>query len=128
MTNKHSRLKRFEDIDSVERILEAISQIDENSDVMNDARNAVSDLSSNTIIEQIEAARDGIFQDTDDEDKFEAVATVYVTLNYGGSRDAVSIPDSYPAIVYGNFDENQISVDSIMIDTSSFYGEEQEIV
>lgn len=78
------------------------------------------ELSSNTQFEGIEPNPDGIYKVGDDD--FEAVANVYVTLNYGDKSDPASMSDSYPAIVSGKIDaNNSVQIESIKVDTSSFY-------
>ncbi|MBV8687795.1 MAG: hypothetical protein JOZ90_05720 [Alphaproteobacteria bacterium] len=77
------------------------------------------ELSSNTVIESVEINPETIFPVSTD--RFEAAGTIHVTLNYGGKRDAVSIPDSYPAIVRGHHDGSaNVDIDSVEVDTSSF--------
>ena len=46
---------------------------------------------------------------------------VYLTLEYGGSRDSGSIPDSYPAVVRVTFDGDSVEITDIEVDTGSFY-------
>jgi hypothetical protein len=81
-------------------------------------------LSSHTYVEEIEAIPEGIFET--DEGEFSAIATVYVTLNYGSTKDDLSVPDSFPAQVEGHFEikkRGQINaiIDEFSVDTSSFY-------
>jgi hypothetical protein len=77
-------------------------------------------LSTHTHVDDIEAVPDGIFEVGDD--GFTAVATVYVGLNYGDKKDSFSTSDSFPAQVQGHFEaDGQAIVDSVSVDTSSFY-------
>jgi len=79
----------------------------------------VDELSSNTVIESVEISPEAIFPAG--ENGFEAAGTVHVTLNYGGARDSVSIPDSYPAIIRGHYDGvADAQIDSVEVDTTSF--------
>ncbi|KPF91277.1 hypothetical protein IP81_13190 [Novosphingobium sp. AAP83] len=80
-------------------------------------------LSSRTIFEGIEAIPGGIVFDEDGH--FEVAATIYVTLNYGGSRDEVSMSDSYPAMIYGKVDDLlNVDISECSFDTHSFYSDE----
>ena len=79
----------------------------------------VSELSSNTIFDSLEVVPEGILKAQSN--GFEASATVYITLNYGGSRDSVSMPDSYPAVVRGVFENSRASITEVDVDTGSFY-------
>ena len=79
----------------------------------------VGELSSNTIFDSLEVVPEGILKAGPD--GFEASATVYITLNYGGSRDHVSMPDSYPAVVRGVLDANGAAITEVDVDTGSFY-------
>jgi hypothetical protein len=75
------------------------------------------ELSSNTVIESVEVNPEAIFPASNGH--FEAAGTVHVTLNYG-KRDAVSIPDSYPAIIRGHHDGHAgVEIDSVEVDTTS---------
>lgn len=77
------------------------------------------ELSANTVIESVEINPEAIFPTGPT--AFEAAGTVHVTLNYGGKRDAVSIPDSYPAIIRGHHDGlEKVEIQSVEVDTSSF--------
>lgn len=80
-------------------------------------------LSSATLFEGIEAAPGGVVFSV--LGRFEAAATIYVTLQYGGSRDSVSMSDAYPAEVFGSIDEQgEVQIDRIDVDTQSFYADE----
>ena len=87
------------------------------------------ELSSHTEVGAIEANNEGIF--TTGNNKFEATATVYVTLNYGDKKDSFSTTDSFPAHVVGTVkDGNRISIENFSVDTSSFFddGDDDEIL
>jgi len=85
-----------------------------------DAWNQLDELSSHTMVEGVEPNPDGIFKKGTNE--FEAVGTVYVTLTYGDKKDNASMNDSYPIQIRGKFeDDNEITVSSVEVDTSSFY-------
>jgi|EndMetStandDraft_4_1072995.scaffolds.fasta_scaffold243184_2 hypothetical protein len=83
------------------------------------AWHALEELSSKTVFDGLEANPDGIFRVG--KDSFEVVGIVYVTLEYGGKRDASVMSDSYPAKVTGKIGKNKIEIDSISVDVSSFY-------
>lgn len=106
--------------DDQSRIIDAFSELNVESAVLSDAISDLNELSSETIFEGIEPNPDGIFS-VEGTDQFEATATIYVTLNYGGSRDGVSMNDSYPAYVRGRLDASRVLIESVHVDTSSFY-------
>jgi hypothetical protein len=101
------------------QIMQAISSIDEAEFRRLSTADDIDDLSANTVFDSIEASPDTIFQRPDK--GFEASAVVYVTLNYGGKRDAVSMPDSYPAVIEGKLSGDRVKIEKIRVDTSSFY-------
>ncbi len=76
-------------------------------------------LSINTVFDGLEAVPEGIF--TTGNDGFEAVATVYVELNYGNDDDAVRATETFPANVKGHFDNGNAIIDQVEIDTTAFY-------
>lgn len=79
------------------------------------------ELSSRTEIESVEPDPDGLFE-SPDASTFEAIGSVYVTLNYGGKKDGLSMADSYPFHAFGRFQsEGQATVERLKVDTSSFY-------
>lgn len=82
---------------------------------------ALDELSSHTEFEEADAVPEGIFEKSSDD--FEAVATVYITLNYGDKNDQSSMSDSYPAHVHGRYDPQAetASIVDFTVDTSSFY-------
>lgn len=105
----------------LEKIWDAVSALTADEVMVGEAADALNELSSGTIFEGIEANPEGVFR-VRDTNKFEAACTVYVELNYGGSRDGVSISDSYPATVYGAIsDSDEVEISDILVDTSSFF-------
>lgn len=105
----------------LEKIWDAVSALTADEVMVGEAADALNELSSGTIFEGIEANPEGVFR-VRDTNKFEAACTVYVELNYGGSRDGVSISDSYPATVYGTIsDSDEVEISDILVDTSSFF-------
>jgi hypothetical protein len=101
------------------KIAEAVSNLAAD-DLMNlGAWQSLDELSSNTIFDGIEANPDGIFETEDH--KFQAIADVYVTLQYGGKKDGTSMSDAYPAKVSGTIDAGGVKIEAIDVDTSSFY-------
>lgn len=113
-------LQSMEDDPRLEAIIDAISALDADDVLQGDTANDLDALSSGTLFEGIEPSPDGVFL-VKDTDKFEATATIYVTLQYGGSRDGVTMSDSYPAYVKGHFERGKVRIDSVSVDTSSFY-------
>jgi hypothetical protein len=110
----------IKDAAKLRAIISAISKLDSDDLEKNGAWSELDALSSHTIFEGVEAHPNGIF--STGEDRFEAVATVYVTLNYGSHRDETSMSDSYPATVAGIIGaSNKPKIESITVDTSSFY-------
>ena len=75
-------------------------------------------LSTHTQFDSIEVVPEGIFDAGND--RFEAVATVYVVLNYGSGDDALQTTETFPAHISGHFEGSSASVDSADVDTSSF--------
>lgn len=104
-----------------EELREAIIAAIEGYDLTeSEAWSQLDELSSHTKVEGVEPNPDGIFQKG--ENNFEVVGTVYVTLNYGSIRDRASMSDSYPIQIRGKLEEgNEIKIDSVEVDTSSFY-------
>src|SRR5947209_4864094 len=88
-------LKPVENSDRLDRIVDAIMQLGQEDLDQYDAWQPPADLSSHTEFDGIEPHPDGIYET--DSNKFQAVATAYVTLNYGGKGDSSSMSDSYPA-------------------------------
>jgi hypothetical protein len=116
-------LKPIDENSQVEAVVDVVSALTADDVFSGQTASDLDELSSNTLFEGIEVNPDAIF--TSGENRFEASATVYVTLTYGGSRDNVSIPDSYPAIVRGHFNvDGEAEVEQIEVDTSSFFEDE----
>lgn len=114
---KHT-IKPVENNDKRSAIIKSIAEIDvAHSHIWDE----LDQLSTHTEFEEIDAVPEGIFEIEGGD--FEAVATVYITLNYGDRRDRSSMSDSYPAHVRGTYDENtkEASVIDLSVDTSSFY-------
>src|SRR5258708_6897358 len=66
------------------------------------------ELSSHTELETIEINPNGVFEGPPG--SFQAVGSVYVTLNYGDKRDSSSMSDSYPVLVTGKIDRTAKTV------------------
>jgi len=121
MTIDMHQLVDFEgDDDRLDAIIELISSLTDADVLKGDVLNDLYELSSGTIFEGIEPNPEGVFL-VRDTNKFEASATIYVTLQYGGSRDGFTMSDSYPAYVTGHFNDKVPEIDTISVDTSSFY-------
>lgn len=108
------------DHERLPQVIGAISDLTVEDGVLADAVNALGDLSSATLFDAIDPNPDGIFTVTGT-NRFEATATIYVTLQYGGSRDDVAMSDAYPASVAGHFERGKVVIDSVSVDTRSFY-------
>jgi hypothetical protein len=114
----HPTLDRIEDAKKREAVMTAIEQYDLTS---SPAWDDLDQLSSHTEFESLEANPDGIFEGPPGH--FQAVGSVYVTLNYGDKGDSSSMSDSYPVQFKGTIDPkiNAATVDDVTVDTSSFY-------
>jgi Predicted pPIWI-associating nuclease len=76
-------------------------------------------LSSNTQIDTIEIFENEIRIDAD---RFEGPLTWYVVLRYGaGTSDPVETSESFPGSFEGRLVDNAPIIDSMTVDTSSFY-------
>jgi hypothetical protein len=114
-------LKRLDDEQKLELIISAIDALTADDVFINDAADALDELSTRTTFEGIEANPDGIFT-RDDGATFSAACTIYVGLNYGGSRDGVCMSDSFPATVSGHFEDGgNVNIDDVNVDTTSFF-------
>lgn len=77
------------------------------------------DLSSRTIFEAIDGDPASVVVDADG--NFEAIASVYVTLVYGSSRDEETMSDEYVATIGGTVGSEGAEITRAEVDTSSFY-------
>ena len=110
-------LKPIENVRKRDAIIEAIEKYDVSETA---AWDKLDRLSTHTDFDELDAVPEGIFESTSND--FEVVATVFVTLNYGGRKEQ-SMSDSYPAYVKGTYDEatQAASIEEVVVDTSSFY-------
>lgn len=106
--------------DELKSVVGKISDLTADDAVMSDAINDLNELSSATLFEGVDASPDGVFRVSGTK-RFEATATIYVTLQYGGSKDGSAMSDAYPATVTGHFDRNDVVIDHVSVDTRSFY-------
>jgi hypothetical protein len=79
-------------------------------------------LSKRTELEGIDAVPEGIFEE---DSKFSALGTVYVSLNYGDKdEETITSSDAFPAHIEGHFEGTgkkvRAIIDSFNVDTSSF--------
>jgi hypothetical protein len=112
-----ANLVRLKDRRKLDLIMDAVSSLELSE---TEAWSDLDCLSTHTIVEDIEAVPEGIFQSGDID--FAAVATVYVALNYGDKGDDISSVDSFPAQVEGHFDpKGNAVIDRVRVDTSAFY-------
>jgi hypothetical protein len=109
-------LKPVTDPDRIDAILRAIEEFDI---VGSEGWGNLDELSSNTELEGVEPNPEGIFESPDM--TFQAIGSVYVTLNYGGKQDSTSMSDSYPFHAFGRFEpDGHALVQQFKVDTSSF--------
>jgi hypothetical protein len=114
-----ARLVPIEDA-LLDQVVNAVSALAADDAVMAEAMQDIEMLSASTMFEGVDASPDGIFALKDTE-RFEATATIYVTLQYGEGGDDVSIGEAYPATIEGRFENGALVIDRVRVDTSSFY-------
>lgn len=113
-----SGFEMIQDETVIDRIIEAAGNLNFDDFQSLSTADDIADLSDNTQFEGLEISPDGVLKVNGD--KFEASATVYLTLEYGGSRGRVSIPDSYPAVIRGSIGGTSVEITEIRVDTGSF--------
>lgn len=101
------------------RIVEYINALQEHDLSNLGVWQELADLSSRTAFEAIDADPSSVVVDGDG--KFEALASVYVTLVYGPTSEEETLSDEYLATFQGVATEAGIKIDSASIDVSSFY-------
>lgn len=109
-------LKPVKDRPTLDLIMNAISSVDLTNTA---AWGDLAVLSDRTYLDAIDAVPGGVF--TEDESGFAAIATVYVNLEYGRKKDLVTSSESFPAEVHGHFENGTAVIDSVSVNTSSFY-------
>jgi len=109
-------LNKFENPERKAEVIKAVGQYDFASDPN---WSELDGLSERTEFDGLEAVPEGTFESGDG--KFQVVATVYVKLNYGDGDDSLSSSESFPAYVNGHFDQETAKIDSVDVDTSSFF-------
>lgn len=102
-----------------DRISTAVNELTHDDLERFHAWSPLSDLSSRTIFEAIDADPASLILNGDG--TFEIDAVVYVTLVYGPSRDEVSISDEYPAVITGRVTADGVDITAVTVDTASFY-------
>jgi hypothetical protein len=105
--------------EEIDRIADAINGLSQPEIERMGAWQPLADLSSNTLFDGIDTSLDSVV--LRDDGTFEAVADIYVGLHYGGKDDAVSLGDSYPATIRGRIADERVDINSVEIDTGSFY-------
>lgn len=96
-------------------VLQKISKLNQKDLMQHGIWGDLADLSSRTRLTGIEAHPNGIYQI--DPEKFEAVATVFLTLNFPKQK---SFSNAFPAHIVGTMTPNGgIKIDDIKVDTSS---------
>lgn len=101
------------------RVIEAVNGLSHADLARLGAWASLAELSSQTVFEGVDVNTDSIIIRADD--RFEALADVYVTLNYGGGDEEASLSDGYPATVRGHIEGDMAVVDQVELDTGSFY-------
>jgi hypothetical protein len=94
-------------------VLETIAKLTPKDLARHKVWNELANLSTHTTLSGIEAHPSGVYETG--KNKFEAVATVYLTLKNSNAPFA----NSFPAHVFGTVAGNSVKIDSIKIDTSS---------
>jgi hypothetical protein len=114
-----SRPRLITDIAKLRPIEVAVSTMAPET-VLEMAGESLSALSSATEVEHVEVSSPAI---TDlGNDKFEASATVFVTLHYGDKYDPVAMSDGFPARIRGHFSpDKKAHIDTIEVDSRAFY-------
>lgn len=79
---------------------------------------ALAELSTRTEFEAIGADEASVVLDGD---RFEAIAEIYVLLNYGSGDEEESLSDSYIATIHGSVHDEIVTIDAVVSDTSPFY-------
>lgn len=111
--------KAAPDVTDTARIVDRINRLtDDDLDGLG-AWQTLADLSSRTQFEGIDCDPDSVVVDS--EGNFEALASVYITLVYGPSRDEESLSDEYLATINGILTVDDVEISAASVDTSSFY-------
>jgi hypothetical protein len=101
--------------DMLKPVLEQISGLTSKDLKQHKVWKQLADLAKKTTLTRIEAHPSGVYETG--AGKFEAVATVYLTLGYDKQK---SYSNSFPAHIAGSFDDaGRVKVNSISVDTSS---------
>jgi hypothetical protein len=81
------------------------------------------EISKQTTIEDIDIDEGSLEVTEDSKGRVyvDGVVNVYVTLNYGDSKDSTSFSDSYPGHFRALVSGNEIEFESTTVDTSSFF-------
>jgi len=125
MANPETGFSRLAPVESgVERqaILDAVSVIAPAFVLQSDHGQKLTRLALNPTIEGVEASPDGLFW-TDRENntkKFEAVATIYMTLNHHPANNTLAMSNSLPAYIKGHFDGDKVRIDKVELEMDSY--------
>lgn len=76
-------------------------------------------LASNVLADGFELDEDSVT--SAGEGPFQAIANVYLILEYGRGEEGFSTSESFRADIAGTVIGDQATIDSVKIDTSSFY-------
>ena len=105
--------------DENDLVVDAINSLDQADLDGFSAWQWLADLSSATTFELIDAHPDSIVFKSNG--KFEAIATVYITLVYGSRDDQEKMSDEYIATVRGHFGASGAEIDEVDVDTTPFF-------
>jgi hypothetical protein len=100
-------------------VVDAINALDPTALKRFGAWQPLADLSTRTVFEEIDA--DPASVNFYDPQGFEALAVIYVTLNFGPSKDEESMSDEYVATVRGQVSDDGAEIQEIAVDVSPFY-------
>jgi hypothetical protein len=96
-------------------VLKKISNLTQQDLAQYKAWKGLADLAKKTTFAGIEAHPSGVYQ-VGEGNQFEAVATVYLTLDYGKDK---SFSNSFPAHIVGTISGTDATIQKITVDTSS---------
>lgn len=76
-------------------------------------------LASRVVVDGLELDEDSVVVGSDG--SFEAIAYVYLVLEYGKGDDGFTTSESFRADIAGTVDGDRVVVDTLNVDTSPFY-------
>lgn len=76
-------------------------------------------LASRVVVDGVELDEDSVVVTPDG--KFEAIAYIYLVLQYGKGEDGFSTSESFRADIAGTIEQGDVSIESLNVDTGPFY-------